>query len=508
MLKKTGLGGLFAQKSGHPLADPREVRRILGEIPRDNAFNALDALVGWLRSLAVEENLPVERMYEIISNIEAEAMPHLERLSREYLHGPRLSRAEEKRLWSINIGFWRQLADVYDYCLARSFANGRPPEAMRARLPELSVHLIGALGAILKWEHFQNGCGTNDIWRRLGHALLAALRERCASEPVSLPGALRQVSPLQAYDQVMVLHTAALDSLRPQEIELAERLLTYFLPRFGCTTKALHDSLYWVDFKLAQPPQRLAKMPEKALPTQRFFKPDAAHEVMVGLLERLERGEPLPEDLNLGYAYPAIVLRAVMRHLVTYLSPTPPLREHPRHRVRHRMRVVCGLTNALAVFSGTVGGRGLEEWRVEDVSLGGFGATQHVAPGDGAKVGSLLSMQPAGGDNWLPGVVRRLRRFNENEARLGIMLLSRQAWQVQLFPHPLAPSAMAAGHNALVLDSEESESQRVLMAPNAANGGGSLEYLRDGRRFLLEPDAVLEQTSDYVLARYHQSRLA
>ena len=36
----TSLGGLFAQKSDHPLADARGVRKIISELPRDNAFKA------------------------------------------------------------------------------------------------------------------------------------------------------------------------------------------------------------------------------------------------------------------------------------------------------------------------------------------------------------------------------------------------------------------------------------------------------------------------------------
>ena len=45
--KVANLGGLFAQKSEHPLADARELRKVLSELPRDNAFKALDEIAGW-----------------------------------------------------------------------------------------------------------------------------------------------------------------------------------------------------------------------------------------------------------------------------------------------------------------------------------------------------------------------------------------------------------------------------------------------------------------------------
>ena len=50
--KLRGLGAIVGQKIDHPLGDPRELRRIVDEIPGDNAFRALDEVVGWLESLA------------------------------------------------------------------------------------------------------------------------------------------------------------------------------------------------------------------------------------------------------------------------------------------------------------------------------------------------------------------------------------------------------------------------------------------------------------------------
>ena len=46
------------------------------------------------------------------------------------------------------------------------------------------------------------------------------------------------------------------------EIELAERLIEHFLPGFVFTSEAQHDSVYWVDLQLPQPPQRHATVVE------------------------------------------------------------------------------------------------------------------------------------------------------------------------------------------------------------------------------------------------------
>jgi hypothetical protein len=59
MLNKLGsLGGVFAQKDVHPLMNEREFKRILAELPKDNAFKTLDEIAGWLESLQAADDFP------------------------------------------------------------------------------------------------------------------------------------------------------------------------------------------------------------------------------------------------------------------------------------------------------------------------------------------------------------------------------------------------------------------------------------------------------------------
>ena len=155
--KVANLGGLFAQKTEHPLADARELRKALNELPRDNAFKALDEIAGWLESLAGVADFPADRLFEVLQQFEEAAAPHLKRLSQEYFHTARLSKSEEKRLWSINYGFWTLLADAYERCLTAVSDKPRAGELAKAVVPLLVVHLIAALGRMLKWEQFHYG---------------------------------------------------------------------------------------------------------------------------------------------------------------------------------------------------------------------------------------------------------------------------------------------------------------------------------------------------------------
>jgi hypothetical protein len=513
VLKKVAsLGGLFTQKQDHPLADAREVRKILNELPKDNAFKALDEVAGWLESVVGVDNFPPDRLFEVAQQMEEAAQPHLKRLSREYFQAARLSRSEEKRLWSINHGFWTLLAAAYERCYQSVREKPQPGELSKAVLPVLVVGLISALGKVLKWEQFHYGPLSNELWRRMGQALLAADEAGVGGKAVALPGKSGMTSPALEYLKVMVFQAASVDSLLPLQIELAERLIVHFLPGFVFTDKARQDSVYWVDLKLAQPPLRLARMPAQAEATQRFIKPGAAHAAMRDMLVMLERGGDMPPEVDLGAQYPVKLLVAVLRHLAIYLAPIPPQRQHTRHRVMHRMSVLNGLVNSFVVFSGEFGGRPaglqMESWVVENVSRGGFGAVLGNIPGDWLKVGALIAMQPEGGDNWLPGVVRRYHRQAENEARVGIQALATKVLALELRARAASSYGAAAATPALMLlDGNDPDEFRVILPPASFDPRESMEYVRDGCRFLLTPVSLIEQTVDYELVCYRQTAL-
>lgn len=505
--KMGGLGGLFDKRNGHPLADARELQHIVSELPKDNAFKALDEIAGWLESLLVAESFPVDRRYEAARMLEDAAVPHLRRLAREYLHTVRLSKAEEKRLWVINGGFWKLLAGVYEQALDGMLARGMTPDVTKHVLPALCTRLIGALRAVVKWEQFHYGPTPKELWARLGRVLMVAEEAGVDGRLVNLGSVQGNSSAANEYRKVMVFQAASMDSLLPLEIELAERFITHFLGLFEFSSVAEHDSVYWSDLALAQPPMRLARMPAEAKASQRFFKPGAAHGAMLAILQTLEHGGDLPGEIMLGGQYQAKSLIPVLRHLCAYLAPIPPQRKHDRHRVKHRISVLNGLVNAFVVFSGEFGGRPaglqIESWVVENVSRGGFGALLNNIPGEWLRVGALLAIQPEGGENWLLGCVRRYHRESANDARVGIETLARMVEAAELKQKMASSYAAVAGiPSLLLLEGNLPGELRVILPPYTFDPRESFEYTLDGRRVVLEPLLIMEQTSDYELARY------
>ena len=509
--KLRGLSALVGQKIDHPLGDPRELRRIIDEIPGDNPFKALDEIVGWLESLADTANFPEDRLYEAVSLLDDAAQPQIRRLTRDYLHTPRLSRSEEQRLWTMAHGFWSGLAVGYEQCLAAASQKNRIGEHLRQALPALTARLIAALAAVLKWEQFRYGPSRGGLWQRLGTALLFAENAGVATRSLQLHANVPGVtSPQQEFVKAVAFQAASMDSLQPLEIELAERLIAHFLPGFVFSAVAEHDSVYWVDLELAQPPLRLARMPDQAMPTQRFFKPGIAHAGIESLLHDLERGHDVPGDINLGGQYFAKALLPVLRHLASYLAPVPPQRRHDRLGVRQRAIVVNGLASAFMAFSGQLPGRAdavtMENWMVDDISLGGFGAVLNTVPGEWLKVGALVAMQIAGGDNWVLGIVRRYQRTGDSEAHVGVETLARMATAAELKPRAKSSYAALPGTRALLISEGSAPGEvRAVMMFGSFDLRETLEWNDDNRRVQLSPVAIVEQDGDYEVARYRLS---
>jgi len=504
-----GVTNLFGPKTDHPLADPKEFRRILAELPIDNAFKALDEVLGWFESVYVAADFPEDQLFDVVRQLEDAAQPHVRRLSRDYLHAPRLSKTEEKRMWTIIHGFWRLVADNCLRCLDRAAAGGKDKigERLQPQLPLLIVRLIAALGSVVKWEQFRYGPMPGEVWLQLGRAYLFAETGKFADRAMKrYPNSASTTSASREYLKVLVFYSSSMDSLLPLEIELAERLIAYFLPGFVFSAKGIETSVYWVDPITPQPPVRLARMPAPS-PTLRFFQPGTAHADVDDLLRELERGAELPADLDLGGQFAPRSLLPVLRHLALYWDKVPPQRRHQRHHVKHRMGVLHGLVNAFVVFSSEFGARPpglpIESWVVENVSRGGFGAMVSDVRADWLKVGALIALQPEGGDNWLLGIVRRYHRQSESEARAGIQSLSQQVQAVELKPRTASTYAAASGTPALwLVDGNEPGEARVVLPPATFDVRESHEFTHEGRRHLLTPVALVEHTMDYEVARY------
>ena len=502
---------LFSSRPDHPLGDAKELKRVLAELPLDNSFRAVDEIYGWFESLQAADDFRVDHLLDVVRQLDEAAQPFIRRLSRDYLLAPRLSRSEERRLWSMCFNYWGEVSLLYARCIERARNNPKDKgsEAIKGALPLVYARLIAARRRQLKWEEYRYGPVGEDFWRGLGQPYLAAETDGVEGKPVQLyPGSLASTTIVGQYLHALVFSASSMDSLLPLEIELADRLIAHFLPGFVFSKDCRPESVYWIDAAGGTPPVRLAKQPTELTSTLRFFAPGTAPQALNDLIRSVERGA-IPNDLDLGGEFAPKVLLPVLRHLATNWSAEPPQREHQRHAVMTRVAVLKGFDDCFTIFAGDVARIGkehsAESWVVENVSLGGFGAGVDVLKDDEIRLGALLAIQPEGGDNWVLGVVRRFNRDSDAHASVGIKALSKNARSVQLWPRTGSFAGRGAIPGIALSDVHAEGDVRVVLPAAAFDIKENLELVDADQRYALVPLDLEESGQGFEIGRYRLS---
>ena len=498
-------------KPDHPMADIKEARTIVAEIPGNDSLKAIDELFHWLESVRTVEGFKPEYRAELIQLIDDAAQVHARKLARDYLSVPRLSKFQEGRLWSAIHEFWRQSALAFAACIDLYATGAKGADALKPVMPLLTVRGLRALATQMKWQYIRYGPFEDSLWGVFARIYALAESKKYARARVApYPNVPGESSPEREFLRAVMLSASSPDSLLPQEIGIAERLIAHFSASFKLALEQQPDIAYWIDLATSRPPLRIARPPQHA-PTLRFFAAGRAERDMEGLIQSVKVANAVPSDLNLGGSYDPQVVLAVLQHLAMYWSPSPPERRSPRHRVKSRLKVTHGFDGVLEALapekSLDFDESTMESWIVENVSAGGFGAAIPQIKGDWLKLGALVGLQPEGGDNWLIGVIRRLTRELPQQGTVGIQTLARNGRTIPLRPEGGSAGAGRDPDLGILLDTAAqaaSAEVQLLLRAGTLVPGQNLEYEHDGKMFLLLPAAVEEGGDDHDRVRFRQ----
>ncbi|MBE0613910.1 MAG: hypothetical protein IH604_09620 [Burkholderiales bacterium] len=491
-----------SRKPDHPMADLKETKKLLAELPTGDAFKCLDELGHWLESVMAEEGFKPEYRVQLVQLLDEAAQIPLRKLTRDYVASPRLSKFQETRLWTAIFAYWRQSALAYVACIELYAAGAKGADALKSAMPLLLARALRALSAQVKWMYVRYGPMDQSVWGVIAKVYALAETGKFAQSAVTLyPGNPGDSTPEQEFLKVVMLSASSPASLLPLEIELCERLIAHFCASFTLRLELQPDIAYWIDLATSQAPLRLARPPQHA-PTLRFFAAGKALEDLEALIGTIKSKGAVPSQVNLGGSYPAESVLDVLNHLALYWSNKPPERKHQRHRVKSRLNVVHGYEGVLSLFgAGPDENADTESWIVEDVSAGGFGAGIPEIRGEWLKIGCLLGLQPDGGDTWVLGVVRRLQREIPLKGLVGIQNIAKSAEMVEL-----SVSGGAGGETGILIsDIGASPGEaRVLLRAGAFVPGQNMEYSKGDATCLLMPLGVVESSEEYDVVRFRE----
>ena len=495
------LGKIFPAKIDHPMADAKEARKILAQLPAMEASLALDSATAWLESLIMTPEFKPEHRLDLIFRLDDSVLPQARKITREYLTSIRQTRSQEFRTWQIGHSYWSVLASAYRQTLTLMQSNVKVIEvALKPHLPLLFVRLFHASGNELKWTHFRYGPIDGGFWLSAGFGLQEAIRGKVANTSIRMYSFNGDSTPTAEYQKILLMEASSLDKLQPVEMEIAERLIAHLLPSFFLRDEARPDNVYWVDLAKPLPPTRLLVVPE-ITPTLRFFPTASAITALEGLRTSIETKEALPNEVNFGGQYSTKVVLPVIHHLSRCWAPHPPTRNHQRRSVKSRMSIVHGLDAVTKKLQQIPGAEITHDsWEVENVSQGGIGAQATTLVGRGTlKVGSLLAMCPEGGDNWLVGMVRRFSQVTESKGSVGIETLSKS-------PVALMADSKGLATEAIALDPITTGSSiRLVLAASAWEEQSPLSVGWNDRRLRLMPVELIDAGVGHVVSRYHVS---
>ncbi len=490
-------------RADHPMADPKEARRLLDELAPD-PLKALEELSHWHESVSAAEGFRPEARIQLLFTLDEAAQVRARKVARDYMATARPSRVQENRMWTQMHEYCRQSGHAYALAIDSVLQGAKGAEAAKPHLPLLVVRALRAMAQQIKWLHLRYGPVDQAVWRVLNGVYAFAESRGIAqvTVPAVYPGVAGESCAREEFLRAQMLSISSPDSLLPPEVDMAERLIAELAPGFALRPEAAADLTHWTDLGQGMAPQRVAKPPQPCAGL-RFFGAGEALDALGKIIQRIESSGQVPPNLAANANPDREAVLELLRHLLLYWAPVAPERRHPRHTVKSRLSIVHGFDALVGALEGSASldfdKQPAENWIVENVSAGGFGAIVPQTKADWLRIGTLLAMQPDGGNNWLVGMIRRVSKISGQEARVGIQTLSRS-------PELARFQIRGATESAVLLPAAGLGTGEASIALRAGVfvPGENLENERGGRSYVYMPQGVTERGEDFEIARYRE----
>ncbi|MFZ5556179.1 MAG: hypothetical protein ACOZDY_05570 [Pseudomonadota bacterium] len=486
-------------KADHPMADLRDARKLIAEVPQGDALKALGELADWTASVAGTEGFKAPDRLEIYRLLDDAAQPAQRKLTRDFLTVVGVGPIQETRLAATVERFWTALADAY----VAVFAD---PAALRA-VPESAGNAalargFRALAQRMKWHLLRYQPVDAVIWRGYVNLYRAADARRALGKPVELSAGGGQTTPERELLAGLMLWLSSPDGLTPQKIELAERIALSMAPMFRSAKTEGGIVTHYLDLDNPGPPSRVSPNAREK-PNRVFVSAGDAWQSLPRLAEKIRKAG-VPDDLG-GSGVDAETLHDVIRHLERHWSPTPPVRQSARHRASAPIKVVAGFERAAQVLQGMEDALAdkVQRWESENISAGGFSARTGKPSAERLHVGTVLAVQPEGAPAWGIGIVRRLVR--SQPARVGVQTLGLEAQAVQVRVVGGQSTIMRSGwkaDTAILFPLDDEGVVRAVLKAGLYAPTRSLEADMGGDTLLLMPAGLDERGEEYDLCRF------
>ncbi len=506
------LGFLKGDKVDHPMADIKQAREIVAELPSD-PMKALGEITHWLDSLRETKAYKLDRLFENIDLLDGAAKNYQRKLAQDYFATSRQQKFQESRLWTGSYAFWKALSDAYLDCVTRFELGHTGGTAFRKNLSVIVARTLRALTLQLKWVLVRYGPVDPRVWSDIGRLYQFAEASGFAGSAVAIyPGSHGSGSVRQEFLKAVMLSVSSTDGLSPMRQEIAERAVAHFSSGFRVAQQPGPGCGYCFDIAGGKPPFRVVG--EKALPaTARYFGAGDALDELRKVEAVIRETGAIPSTVHLGGTYDNDTVLPVLRHLISYWSDDAPARNTQRRQTATRMTVLHGMTEILQTLDPAHSDEldfstdsSAESWIVENVSDGGCGAIIPAAKSDWVRVGALIGVKTEIAQHWGIGIIRRVTRDEHQQRRVGVQVLSKVAIPVRVGKSGGAFSSgpAATTDSALLLSTTPDGNGEVgvVLRDGIFSSRDSFDMVVNNKAYLLMPSRLAEGGEDFDWAMF------
>jgi hypothetical protein len=494
-------------KVDHPLADMKQARALVAELPPYDSVKALEEIMRWLESLVEAEGFKLDRLFEVVELLDATARNHHKKIVQDYLGMSRQQKFQENKLWTCGYQFSKALANVYLRCVRQYESGGAGAAAIRKQIPVAVARSLRSLALQVKWTMLRYGPFEAGLWTAIGELFGYAQKGGYAKTPLTVyPGVHGTSSVEQDFLKIMMLWASSADVLPPLKQEIAERTAAQLASAFRLETAPFAGAIYRFDPSQNRPPMRMFGTASDG--NLIYFGPGDATAKIAQVAAALEKSGSVPADFNLGGGYPSEVVLGVFRHLGSYWSDTPPSRLSERRAATARITIVPGYGQLVDELEREESDAlnfsvsGAESWVVENVSENGYGALVPATTTDWIRVDELIGVQQAGASEWSLALVRRVVRDEQRQYHVGIEIISRAVRLVHI------TFAMAREPESAILLSSEPDADGemgFIMRAGRFDPGQQIAFMLGEQELVLTPVRMIDAGDDFDWSSYSVS---
>lgn len=442
----------------HPMTSVVEAKRVLAELPKDDPFEALVELAGWMNSFGGTSGFKLANRLAVAMFLDETAAPVYAEVQRRYTSAPHLQDLEGMKLWRAMHEYAIARIDMYAVCLRELPSPAKSNEAEREQAAILCVRFLHSVTEQLKLELMRYMDIRKEVWENLCWGYRFAEQAGLAeSMVIAYPGHVIHSSPQREFLCALVVYESAPGALSAVQIEMSGRIAARLSSFFDLARGYSAETPYMIDLEHPGMPKWIDNLPG-ASDSMRFFGASRAVVRLDEIISQNERGQ-IAEEQRFDSEFTPEGKLTMLKHLHLYWSKEHVHRHQERHAIHTEIEVVRSLKTISKLVKhfdidrmtnvseedaarlrqrdgvGLVGEEvkySSEIWPVLDISAEGVGGIVPRSQNEWVKIGALCGLKGKNAEQWWVGMIRRLKTDMQGKVHVGIRVLTKQPLSVWL----------------------------------------------------------------------------